>query len=154
MKKYYFLRIITSFVDKKDFAPSKEKRFTTELCKEESVVSLSVQLTTKEDVLLVRLVGELDHHAAENLKQEMQTAMREKNAKHVILNLESLSFMDSSGLGVILGRYKEVKQSGGEMVVCSISPAVKRLFDMSGLFKIIRLEESEEFALLSLGVAS
>ncbi|MDL4840739.1 anti-sigma F factor antagonist [Aquibacillus rhizosphaerae] len=117
-------------------------------------MSLSVKLTTKENVLLVRLSGELDHHAAENLKKEWQIAMREKNAQHVILNLEQLSFMDSSGLGVILGRYKEVKQAGGEMVVCSISPAVKRLFDMSGLFKIIRLEESEQFALLSLGVAS
>ncbi len=62
--------------------------------------------------------------------------------------------MDSSGLGVVLGRYKEIKQLGGEMVVCSISPAVKRLFEMSGLFKIVRLESDESFALLTLGVAS
>ncbi|MRH42336.1 anti-sigma F factor antagonist [Aquibacillus halophilus] len=117
-------------------------------------MSLTVKLTTKENVLLVRLSGELDHHTAENLKNQWQTALREKKVKHVILNLEQLSFMDSSGLGVILGRYKEVMQLGGEMVVCSISPAVKRLFDMSGLFKIIRLEESEKFALISLGVAS
>ena len=47
--------------------------------------------------------------------------------------------MDSSGLGVILGRYKQIKQVNGEMVVCAISPSVQRLFDMSGLFKIIRL---------------
>ncbi|WP_226034625.1 anti-sigma F factor antagonist [Aquibacillus saliphilus] len=117
-------------------------------------MSLSVNLTTKENVLLVRLSGELDHHATENLKKEWQIAMKERNVKHVILNLEQLSFMDSSGLGVILGRYKEVMQLGGEMVVCSISPVVKRLFEMSGLFKIIRLEESEKFALISLGVAS
>ncbi len=59
--------------------------------------------------------------------------------------------MDSSGLGVILGRYKQIKQIGGEMVVCAISPAVKRLFDMSGLFKIIRFEQSEQRAPLTLG---
>ncbi|WP_026570064.1 MULTISPECIES: anti-sigma F factor antagonist [Sediminibacillus] len=117
-------------------------------------MSLNAQFTTKENVLLVRLSGELDHHASDRLKKEWQQAIRENNAKHVILNLEDLSFMDSSGLGVFLGRYKEVMQLGGEMVVCSISPAVKRLFDMSGLFKIIRLEESEEYALLRLGVAS
>jgi stage II sporulation protein AA (anti-sigma F factor antagonist) len=117
-------------------------------------VSLSVDYTTKENVLLIRLSGELDHHAAETLKKEWQATMKANGAKHVILNLESLSFMDSSGLGVILGRYKEVTQLGGEMVVCSISPAVKRLFDMSGLFKIIRLEENEKYALLTLGVAS
>ena len=61
--------------------------------------------------------------------------------------------MDSSGLGVILGRYKQIKAMGGEMVVCAISPAVKRLFDMSGLFKIIRFEPNEENALQKLGVA-
>ncbi|MDC3413107.1 anti-sigma F factor antagonist [Aquibacillus sp. 3ASR75-11] len=117
-------------------------------------MSLSVNYTTKENVLLVRLSGELDHHAAETLKKEWQETIKANQVKHVILNLESLSFMDSSGLGVILGRYKEVTQLGGEMVVCSISPAVKRLFEMSGLFKIIRLEENEQYALLTLGVAS
>lgn len=117
-------------------------------------MSLSVHIETKENVLLVRLAGELDHHAAEKFKKEWQETMKANESKHVILNLEELSFMDSSGLGVILGRYKEVMQLGGEMVVCSISPAVKRLFDMSGLFKIIRLEENEKYALETLGVAS
>ncbi|KGX85980.1 anti-sigma F factor antagonist [Pontibacillus litoralis] len=117
-------------------------------------MSLSVQFERKQHVLLVRLAGELDHHEAEHLRNEWQSIMIKQNVQHVILNLEALSFMDSSGLGVILGRYKEVKQSGGEMVVCSISPAVKRLFEMSGLFKIVRLEENEAYALETLGVAS
>lgn len=117
-------------------------------------MSLSVHFETKQHVLLVRLSGELDHHEAENLRNEWQQVLSNKKLKHVVLNLESLSFMDSSGLGVILGRYKEVKQQGGEMVVCSISPAVQRLFEMSGLFKIIRLEENEAYALETLGVAS
>lgn len=108
----------------------------------------------KENVLLVRLSGELDHHEAELLKSKWQVRIREANAQHIVLNLEQLHFMDSSGLGVILGRYKEIKQLGGQMVVCSISPTVKRLFDLSGLFKIIRLEENETFALIRLGVAS
>ncbi|GGM22404.1 anti-sigma F factor antagonist [Paraliobacillus quinghaiensis] len=117
-------------------------------------MSLLVDWNTKEKVLLVRMSGELDHHEAEMFKNEWKTKINEKQVKHVILNLEQLTFMDSSGLGVILGRYKEVKQLGGEMVVCSISPAVKRLFELSGLFKIIRFEENEAFALQSLGVAS
>ncbi|WP_077621669.1 anti-sigma F factor antagonist [Sediminibacillus massiliensis] len=116
-------------------------------------MSLTVDFTTKKNVLLVRLSGELDHHASEELRKEWKEAIRASETKHVILNLGDLSFMDSSGLGVILGRYKEVMQIGGEMIVCSISPEVKRLFDMSGLFKIVRLEQNEEYALLSLGVA-
>ena len=116
-------------------------------------MSLNIDLETKNDVLCIRLSGELDHHTADELR-EKATAIIEKNEiRHIVLNLEQLTFMDSSGLGVILGRYKQIKQVHGEMVVCAISPSIQRLFDMSGLFKIIKLEPTEEFALQRLGVA-
>ncbi len=114
---------------------------------------LVIHLDVKRDVLLVRLSGELDHHTAESLRLKVTKMLEEKNIRHIVLNLEELSFMDSSGLGVILGRYKQIKNIGGEMVVCAISPSVKRLFDMSGLFKIVRLETTEDYALKTLGVA-
>ncbi|WP_100407101.1 anti-sigma F factor antagonist [Bacillus solitudinis] len=116
-------------------------------------MSLLIDLERKGSVLLVRLEGELDHHTAEELRGKIEAHLADADILHILLNLEQLSFMDSSGLGVILGRYKQIKGNGGEMVVCAISPAVKRLFEMSGLFKIIRLEESEQFALQTLGVA-
>ncbi|MDE5412049.1 MAG: anti-sigma F factor antagonist [Bacillaceae bacterium] len=116
-------------------------------------MSLIIDLEQRGSVLLVRLEGELDHHTAEQLRTQVERQLEDQDLKHIVLNLEQLSFMDSSGLGVILGRYKQVKNNGGEMVVCAISPAVKRLFEMSGLFKIVRLEESEQFALQTLGVA-
>ncbi|API90460.1 anti-sigma F factor antagonist [Virgibacillus pantothenticus] len=117
-------------------------------------MGLHSTFAVKENVLVVRLAGELDHHEAEQLRMEWKKVMYEHDVKHVVLNLEAMDFMDSSGLGVVLGRYKEVLQLGGEMVVCSISPPIRRLFEMSGLFKIVRLEENEQFALETLGVAS
>lgn len=117
-------------------------------------MSLAIELDVRETVLCIRLSGELDHHAAEDLRTKVTEVLAASPIKHILLNLENLAFMDSSGLGVILGRYKQIKSAGGEMVVCAISPAVQRLFDMSGLFKIIRLEEDEQKALLTLGVAS
>lgn len=116
-------------------------------------MSLNINLEVKHDVLCIRLSGELDHHSADELRAQATKAIEEQDIHHIVLNLEQLSFMDSSGLGVILGRYKQVKQLNGEMVVCAISPAMQRLFDMSGLFKIIRLEPTEEYALQRLGVA-
>ena len=107
----------------------------------------------KGEVLCIRLGGELDHHSAERLKNEATTIIEQKNIKHIVLNLAELTFMDSSGLGVILGRYKQIKQQQGSMVVCAITPTVKRLFEMSGLFKIIQQESSEIMALQKLGVA-
>lgn len=117
-------------------------------------MGLNYTFDIKRNVLIVRLAGELDHHEAELLRDEWKRMMYHNPVKHVIVNLSDMSFMDSSGLGVILGRYKEILQLGGEMVVCSVNPSIKRLFDMSGVFKIVRLEENEEFALESLGVAS
>ncbi|QAS50715.1 anti-sigma F factor antagonist [Halobacillus litoralis] len=117
-------------------------------------MSLNVNFVVRENVLLVRLDGELDHHEASRLRQSWQEHLQINGVEHVIVNLEKLSFMDSSGLGVMLGRYKEVQAKGNEMVICSISPEVRRLFDMSGMFKIMKLTDNEAFALEMLGVAS
>lgn len=117
-------------------------------------MSLEIELDVKKTVLCIRLSGELDHHTAEELREQVTSTLAAHPIKHIVLNLQQLTFMDSSGLGVILGRYKQIKAIGGEMVVCAISPSIKRLFDMSGLFKIIRLEPDEQKALRTLGVAS
>ncbi|TCP31730.1 SpoIIAA-like anti-anti-sigma regulatory factor [Scopulibacillus darangshiensis] len=116
-------------------------------------MSLRIGLEVKNQVLCIRLEGELDHHTAEQLRHQVNMALQQHPVHHILLNLKELQFMDSSGLGVILGRYKQISGMGGEMVVCAISPAVRRLFEMSGMFKIIRLEEDEQYALQTLGVA-
>ncbi|HEY4602559.1 MAG TPA: anti-sigma F factor antagonist [Cerasibacillus sp.] len=117
-------------------------------------MGLFYTFSVKEDVLVVRLSGELDHHEVEKLRESWKEKLYTHPIKHVLLNLEAVTFMDSSGLGVILGRYKEVLQLGGEFVVCSVSPTIRKIFEMSGLFKIIRQEKDEINALVTLGVAS
>lgn len=117
-------------------------------------MGLQAQFEVKQDVLIVRLEGEIDHHEAKALREEWQDHMYHQAVKHVIVNVEKVSFMDSSGIGVLLGRYKEVTQVGGEMVICSITQPIKRIFDMSGLFKIVRLQKDERESLSILGVAA
>lgn len=116
-------------------------------------MALHMEFVTKQDVLIIRLTGELDHHTAEHLRRQAEQKINEASIKHILLNLEGLSFMDSSGLGVILGRYKQISHLGGKMIVCAISPTIHRLFELSGLFKIITVAETEEKALDTLGVA-
>ncbi|MBH0229656.1 anti-sigma F factor antagonist [Halobacillus yeomjeoni] len=115
-------------------------------------MSLHVNFTIRDTVLIVRLQGELDHHEAAQLREEWQAHLRNGRVRDVIVNLKDLTFMDSSGLGVMLGRYKEVQAIGNEMIICSISPEVQRLFDLSGMFKIVRLVDDEMTALAMLGV--
>lgn len=117
-------------------------------------MGLHASFEVKKNVLIVRLEGEIDHHEAKHLRNSWQEQMSNKDIQHMIVNVEKVSFMDSSGIGVLLGRYKEVVQLGGEMVICSITDPIQRIFDLSGLFKIIRLQEDEEDALSTLGVAA
>lgn len=117
-------------------------------------MSLQVELEHYRNVLIVRLRGELDHHTADAVKFKMEEAILRGNSVHVILSLKDLLFMDSSGLGVILGRYKQLKAKGGKMVVCDVNKSVYRLFELSGLFKILPIHENERLALTSLEVVS
>lgn len=117
-------------------------------------MSCSIHMEQHRQALIVRLAGELDHHAADSVRGQMEDAIIRGKVTHLILSLRDLSFMDSSGIGVILGRYKLITSRGGRMIVCDVSPAVHRLFEMSGLFKIVSIEPNEGEALSSLGVVS
>ncbi|HJV45898.1 MAG TPA: anti-sigma F factor antagonist [Bacillota bacterium] len=116
-------------------------------------MSLHIDLEIISDVLVVRMRGELDHHTAEHLKVQLEEKILKDHVRNIVLSLEHLHFMDSSGLGVILGRYKQVTAKGGEMIVCSINPMIQRLFELSGLFKILKIRQDEGEALQLLGVA-
>lgn len=105
------------------------------------------------ETLIVRLSGELDHHTADDIRLRLDEEIGRGNCRNLVLSLKSLLFMDSSGIGVILGRYKLIKQKGGKMVICDVNPPVYRLFEMSGLFKIMPIFENEELALTDLEVA-
>lgn len=117
-------------------------------------MSLKVDMAFVGTTLVVRLNGELDHHTSEQLKRQLEQEIAGGRVENLVLSLKDLTFMDSSGLGVILGRYKQIAGRGGKMVVCDVAPSVHRLFDMSGLYKILKLEQNESDALLSLGVVS
>ncbi|TVY04514.1 anti-sigma F factor antagonist [Cohnella terricola] len=117
-------------------------------------MSLQVELEHQRNVLIVRLRGELDHHTADIVRFKMEDAILRGRCDHIVLSLRDLQFMDSSGLGVVLGRYKLIKSRGGKMVVCDTQPGVKRLFELSGLFKILPFYDTERSALASLEVVS
>lgn len=117
-------------------------------------MSLHIQVKHDRDILIVRLRGELDHHASEQVRRSIEDELARGGFSHLVLNLADLEFMDSSGLGVILGRYKKVTQLGGKMMLCAIRPSVHRLMEMSGLFKILPTHEDERSAIKACGVAS
>lgn len=117
-------------------------------------MNLHVDMEHHRHVLIVRLSGELDHHTSDSVRMQLDEAIQRRQSEHLVLSLKDLDFMDSSGLGVILGRYKLIKQKGGKMALCDVKPQVHRLLDMSGLFKIMPVYENEGTALSGLEVVS
>ncbi|WP_028987302.1 anti-sigma F factor antagonist [Thermicanus aegyptius] len=115
-------------------------------------MSLQVEILERDKVFVVRLKGELDHHTANDLRQTLGEKIERHGFTHLILNLRDLTFMDSSGLGVLMGRYKQISAKKGEMFVCSMNPTIYRILELAGLFKILTVKETEEEVLASLGV--
>jgi len=87
--------------------------------------------------LIVKLKGELDHHTSEATRRKIDSSFIDKNLLNIILDLRELTFMDSSGIGLIMGRYKKVKDRQGNLIIVSDNRYVDRILNMSGLLKII-----------------
>jgi stage II sporulation protein AA (anti-sigma F factor antagonist) len=108
---------------------------------------VEVKLKLAGDTLVVRLQGELDHHAVTGLRSKIDTKLSQVN--NVLFNFNEVGFMDSSGLGLVLGRYKLVSEKGGKVLACSLSPGVQRVFELSGLQTRIPVFATEREALNS-----
>ncbi|MEG6585660.1 anti-sigma F factor antagonist [Dendrosporobacter sp. 1207_IL3150] len=111
---------------------------------------MNISTLLRQGVLIVRVEGELDMHVADEFRQRVDDALDSCGAKNLILNLEGVSFIDSSGLGVILGRYKRISNNGGKVSATNVQSQVAKIFELSGLFRIMKLYESENQALESL----
>lgn len=102
-------------------------------------MGLKVETMVVQGRLLVRLEGELDVYQVDQVRAVMEQALDDSGSQTLILDLENMSFIDSSGLGVLLGRYKRLQASGGTMLAASIQPQVHTVFELSGLLKLIRI---------------
>lgn len=97
--------------------------------------------------LIIRLNGELDHHNAVRIREKADKLIDRKNIKHIIFDFTATSFMDSAGIGVIMGRYRKVIFIGGKIAVAGVNMAVDRILKISGLYKIIEKFDNVESAL-------
>jgi len=87
--------------------------------------------------LIIKLMEELDHHNALTIREQSDKLISGKNIKDIVFDFTGSDFMDSSGIGVIMGRYKKVIFSGGKVAVTGVNQSIDRIFRLSGLYKII-----------------
>lgn len=87
--------------------------------------------------LVIKLNKELDHHSSLAIREKTDKMIDRGTVKNIIFDFEGANFMDSSGIGVIMGRYKRVIFTGGKVAVTNVSDAIDRILKLSGLYKII-----------------
>ena len=89
--------------------------------------------------LIIRMPREVDHHSAEFLRQETDYIMFSHSVREIIFDFQDTIFMDSSGIGVVLGRCRNLKFSGGKTWAIHLQPRIERIFQMCGLHKVITI---------------
>lgn len=108
---------------------------------------MAIEASFVDGAVLVRLKGELDHHVVEKIRDEIENQLEMNRYRGLVISFRGIDFMDSSGLGLILGRYRTMTQHQGRMALCEVSPALRRLLELSGVLKIMPVFESETDAI-------
>ena len=102
---------------------------------------MGVRLILKDGCLTALLSGEIDHHVARELREEIDgTAMRTRPSV-LKLDFSGVQFMDSSGIGLIMGRYKNMRFMGGAVAAVHVNERILRILTLSGIYKVIDIYE-------------
>ena len=92
----------------------------------------------EEDKLLVfKITDEIDDHSVQKIRRRVDYEIERYMPKRVILDFDSVTFMDSAGIGLVIGRYKFANMLGAKLEVSNLTQSVKRIFEMSGILKLI-----------------
>ena len=91
----------------------------------------------RKSELTVRLSGDLDHSAATGIRRELDALIAQTGARRLVFDLKGLDFMDSSGIGLIIGRYKVMAGRGGSVAVRDPGARVDQIFRMAGLYQLV-----------------
>lgn len=102
---------------------------------------MSAKIEYHKDSLLVRLEGELDHHSACLIRAGVDDAALSHRPKLLTLDFSAVSFMDSSGVGLVMGRYKLISKLGGRVELCGLSPSAEKMMRLAGLERIVSIKK-------------
>ena len=109
---------------------------------------MDIEISQNGSCLIAALSGELDQHMADTIRGRMDYGLLQNGVKNMIFDFTEVSFMDSSGIGMLLNRYKQVRKLGGNVYLTGCSKQLFRLVKLSGLDRIVLLRDTMEEAIL------
>lgn len=94
---------------------------------------MPVTIEVNGNTMTARLSGELDHHHTQKLREEIDRSVQKEHPNRLILNFAGVEFMDSSGIGLVLGRYRLMQEREGSLVLCAMPPHIRRVMRVAGI---------------------
>ena len=95
-------------------------------------------------LLRIKLRGEIDHHSAVSVRSAIDDMIRSKKPRELVIDMSAVDFMDSSGLGLIMGRYNTMKSIGGSVTVADPTPATEKIMNLAGMERIIKITHASK----------
>ena len=102
---------------------------------------MSVEINVTGEVVTAYLKGELDHHTAREMREAVDNAIELNMPTLLVLDFSGISFMDSSGIGLVMGRYKKLLKSGAELHITGVNPTINKVMRLAGLEKLAKISE-------------
>lgn len=105
---------------------------------------MSVKTEVKGRVLTAFLEGEIDHHTAKNMREIIDASIVECSPEMLVLDFTNVTFMDSSGIGLVMGRYKEIAKYKGELCIIGTTPHITKVMKLAGIERLAKLGKADE----------
>lgn len=97
---------------------------------------MSVEISVKGEVLTAYLTGEIDHHTAAEMRKDIDLSIEKNMPAMLVLDFTGVSFMDSSGIGLIMGRYRNIQKTGAKLHISGASPQISRMMKLGGIERL------------------
>lgn len=94
--------------------------------------------------LMIRLPEEIDHHHSTEISRKADHMILDNSVNHVVFDFSDTKFMDSSGIGVLAGRYRKISCFGGKVYVIHADSRIRKILKLSGLTNLVEIMEQEE----------
>ena len=105
---------------------------------------MPARLDVKEDNITAYLSGEIDHHSAKKIRDDIDNAVETNRPAALILDFGEVGFMDSSGIGLVMGRFKTMQGVGGKLIIQNPSNHIKKVMRLAGLDKIANIQDQSK----------
>lgn len=98
---------------------------------------MELKFKRKNKTVIVLVSGEIDHHTSKEIRRQTESALSQMCAKNVIYGFEQVTFMDSSGIGMMIGRYKQLQMIGGRIAIVGANEKIQEIIRLSGLIQLL-----------------